>query len=231
MPLGRSWTALALPFPDLLGDPLGVDALERDGEGTGMRSSSELSTPQRVRRVEYDSRVEYSSSSSCVVLGKSPFERVEAGMATRNERDVPAYVRVFIVIWGAAGRGDGGIEEVECLGGDEGKFGREGVRRLVVELLDCVSREDSVFERASMRLASFVGDEEGDEEGVMESNIRVKSRASLGERDSAGGDGNFGSRFGEPYVLDTVRTGVGGRRSSTGGVETISTESFCRFLG
>lgn len=85
--------------------------MESDREGDtigygGYGSSSELSTPHRVRREEYDSRVEYSSSSSSTPPGKRELDaaRFEAGMATRNERDLPAYVRVVT----GTGRGGGG---------------------------------------------------------------------------------------------------------------------------
>jgi hypothetical protein len=82
--------------------------------------------------------------------------------------------------------------------------------------------EDSVFERASIRFASFVGDEEGEEGGVIDSKILVKSRVSRGVFcDEPGGDGV--ARFGDPYVLTTLL--------DLGGSSTISTDIFLRFLG
>lgn len=110
---------------------------DREGEAIGYGgygSSSELSTPHRVRREEYDSRVEYSSSSSSTPPGKRELDaaRFEVGMATRNERDLPAYVRVVT----GTGRGGGGGDNIswaldarEYFGGEEeSRFGKDGVR-------------------------------------------------------------------------------------------------------
>jgi len=125
-------------------------------------------------------------------------------MATRNERDLPAYVRVAVGMTGA--RDIGGesevMEESELEGfGEEGRLGRDGVLSKWAALV-WLSMEDSVFERASIRLASFVGDEEGEDAGVIDSKIPDKSRVSrgafCGDRMVSGGDGDFLDRFGEP---------------------------------
>ena len=66
--------------------------------------------------------------------------------------------------------------------------------------------EDSVLERASIRLASFEGDGGGAEEGTIESNIVEKSLACFvgfpgeGERDASGEEFLLP---GEPYVTVT----------------------------
>jgi hypothetical protein len=60
-------------------------------------------------------------------------------------------------------------------------MGKDGVRSMAFEDVDAwLSMDDSVFERLSMRFASFEGDGDG-EAGVMESNIRERSRAGFGE--------------------------------------------------
>jgi hypothetical protein len=139
-----------------------------------------------VRREEYDSRVEYSSSSSSTPPEKRGLdaERLGVGMATRNERDLPAYVRV---VTGTGTGGGASCEEKgdECVGGEEdGRVGRDGVRSKrskSIFVLVWLSMNESVFERASMRFASFVGEDEGDDAvGVIDWNIPDRSFASLG---------------------------------------------------
>jgi hypothetical protein len=140
------------------------------------------------------------------------------------------------------------MKEEEGFGGEEedGRLGRDGVLSNRVALV-WLSMEDSVFERASIRFASFVGDEEGEGAGVIDSKILDKSRVIRGvfwdERVVSGGDGDFLARFGEPYVLTTLpglRSGEGDEgctisrdESRVAGIEslTISTDSFRRFLG
>lgn len=90
-------------------------------------------------------------------------------------------------------------------------MGNEGVRSMAcVDVGVWLSIDDSVFERLSMRFASFEGDGDG-EAGVMESKIRERSRAGFGE-ESCGVEACF---RGEPYVILTF--GLIGKDSSTGG--------------
>lgn len=67
--------------------------------------------------------------------------------------------------------------------------------------------DESVFERASMRFASFVGVGEGDKiVGVIDWNIPDKSLAGLEGLCGVcgGGDGDFCFCFGDPYVIETL---------------------------
>ena len=70
--------------------------------------------------------------------------------------------------------------------------------------------DDSVLERASIRLASFEGDEGGAEVGTIESNIVERSLAGFVGFPGEGERGASGEEFllpGEPYV--TVTFGFG----------------------
>jgi len=99
-------------------------------------------------------------------------------MATRKDRDLPAYVRVFVGAETGGGHGSE-LAKVDSFGGDdEGRLGIEGVRSM--RTLEGLPIEESVFERASMRLASFVGDESGEEVGVTDSKMSDKSFATPG---------------------------------------------------
>jgi len=66
--------------------------------------------------------------------------------------------------------------------GEDGKAGKEGVRSTFPDAGGWLSMDDSVFERLSIRFASFEGDGDGggEPEGVMESKIRERSRAGFG---------------------------------------------------
>ena len=109
----------------------------------------------------------------------------DAGNGTRNDRKVPAYVLVtFFLVVGCIGIIDVVIDlENEGLGsglaGEDGKLGREGVRSSRNSFVDWPSIEDSVFERASIRLAFLVGDGGGDFDGIMSSKRAERSRMGL----------------------------------------------------
>lgn len=107
-----------------------------------------------------------------------------AGSGTsRILRNFVAYVRVDLTPGvsngssGATGFGELRISDFE----GDGKLGKEGVRSMVFVDMDVgLSMDDSVFERLSMRFASFEGDGDG-AAGVMESKIRERSRVGFGE--------------------------------------------------
>jgi hypothetical protein len=143
-------------------------------------------------------------------------EDEDAGIATRNDRYLPAYVRV--VAW---------IEEVEarvggpfCLEairggsvdieGEDVRFGREEVRSMRCSRgEEWLSTEDSVLERPNIRFASFVGVPAGDIDGEIESKIPERSRTGLSPFDGVG-KSSFG---GAPY--DIIILGLTGVESST----------------
>lgn len=158
-----------------------------------------MSTPQRERSEEYDSRLRKSSSSR-----PRPDAAPLTGNETRKDLDFPAYVR-FI---GARCCGGGGSGKSVGIGfGGERTEGNEGVRRarLGVEFPDrpVLSIEDSVLDRPSMRLASFPGDPDADAAGDAASNIWDKS---LGILESVGGVSRF-RRFGISSSLPAVSMG------------------------
>lgn len=142
-----------------------------------------MSTPHLFRSELYDSRV--SSSSSSMVVERGSFG-VEEGKGTRNDLNCPAYVRVMgILELGAmSGRIDAVDFDVDAVYSSyldgEGRFGREGVRSNVVSWSDdWPSTDDSVFERESIRLASFEGEVDSYSNETMSSKIRERSRAGL----------------------------------------------------
>jgi len=105
---------------------------------------------------------------------------VVAAGTSRIVRNFVAYVRVDFAPGTSNGRrGPTGFGELD-FEGDE-KMGKDGVRSMAFEDVDVwLSIDDSVFERLSMRFASFEGDGNG-EAGVMESKIRERSRAGFEE--------------------------------------------------
>lgn len=138
-----------------------------------------MSTSQRLRNELYDSRVSNSSSSFIVC-------EFDGGRVTKNERNCPAYVLVIgLEDAGRRGSAGGASFEVDAtisrvLEGEEGIVGREGVRSTVANsrVVDWLAIEESVLDRASIRFASFVGDEAGDA-GAIASRIPDRSRANL----------------------------------------------------
>ena len=170
---GLAGAALAFPFPLRDGDTSGVVALDLfdldgDGENSGYGSSSELSTPQRLRSELYDSRVSSSSSSS--VVGIEPFGTEDFGNETRKDRNPPAYVLVTDLLEPWVRRESKGADALDVdatlsvsLEGVVGNIGREGVlsRALVCEVTE-PSMDDSVLDLESIRFDNFEGDPEGD---------------------------------------------------------------------
>lgn len=130
---------------------------------------------------------------------------------------------------GMGGGGGGSVlRDVEGLGGEDEKLGSDGVRSTF--RLGLLSIEESVFERDSILLASFVGDDNGEDVGVAAWNIADRSLAIPSPLDAIG----LGScRFGEPYVRRT--RGGDGKGSwlsspiSVDGDGSLSTETFLRF--
>lgn len=119
------------------------------------------------------------------------------GSATRKERDLPAYVRLdeelrFGKDGGEklnAGNGAGGGLDAEADG--DRMIGKEGVRLEKLEDgLSPLSMDDSVFDRPSMRLATFPGDAEGEAGVVSSPNICERSRGIL-----VGDGGGAGAGF------------------------------------
>jgi hypothetical protein len=110
-------------------------------------------------------------------------------MGTRNDRELPAYVRPVIfgrgigdclASAGLVGLGGGGFGGLKA-------FGSEGVRERMLLVLEFLlppplplplAIEDSVLDRESMRFASLPGDFSGDDgvEEVTASNIWDRSR-------------------------------------------------------
>ena len=123
--------------------------------------------------------------------------RLDAGIVTRKERDLPAYVRVTLEVGGGrGGRGLGaasGSTTSFCFplsrDGVEGMVGSEGVRSITGARSELVSNEDSVTDLASMRLVSFLGVPTGDWEGVTDSNTSERSRTRLADLTCEAGGG------------------------------------------
>lgn len=130
------------------------------------------------------------------------------------------------VLIGTGTGGGSGSEpnDINGFGGDEdGKMGIDGVRS--TRMIGLLSIEDSVLERASMRFANFVGEEEGEEIGVVNSNIPGNSLFNLGE-----GVG----RFRVAYVRCITRGGVSSRSSASMSVDGSPCPEFdirLRFCG
>ena len=113
-------------------------------------------------------------------------ERAEVGIATRKERDLPAYVRVVV------GRARGFGEEVVAMLGSEGVLSNRVV-------LVWLSRKDSVFERANI---GFVGEEAGDADIL--ARFGVLTRRSSSSTISTDTFRRFlGLRVGIPFAFDS----------------------------
>lgn len=121
-------------------------------------------------------------------------------------------------------------------------MGRDGVLSRELSFVNWLSIDDSVFDRASIRFASFLEDGDGECVGVTAAKIWDKSLASFGGWDGEAvgverGDGEsvLGFDFlGVPYVIRTVglrscdaSTFASGVRERCSG---CSVPTFCRFF-
>lgn len=219
--------ALALPLRD--GEASGVAVKDPAGETCGYGSSSELSTPHRSRRELYDSLVSNSFSSSkiwdCCV-------EEEDGTFTRNERYLPAYVRVLgdSAAGGRTGRSaeDDLDENGTGLEGDDGRLGNENVRSMLPSAVASLVIEVSVLERPSIRRASLVGDGEEDWADVIAPKIPDRSRAGfLGLPGDAKGFGG-GPSSASSTMLAERSVSSSGSASSVKAGEGVLDDSFWR---
>ena len=119
-------------------------------------------------------------------------------------------------------------------------MGRDGVLSRELSFATWLSIDDSVFDRASIRFDSFLGDGDGECVGVTAAKIWDRSLASFGgwEGEAVGVEQRDGESvldfdfFGVPYVIRTVGLRSCDASTFASGVRERSccSSTFCRFF-